>query len=406
MTSLQKGNDLYQVKLSGKVKSGVDKARVIQEISKIFNVPPEKTTSWFDGKKRTIKRGLIFEKAKQYLHMLDKIGAVAEINLLFLKNVLESSTYIIKNPIVRNAEKESDSRKSTFTKTNTDNVIDHSETKRTLAIANIIKFDRYSFSPVIFSSDKSINAYNNANDIIGTFKTAKPVIGWALLLFCSILVAFIAQYLLKGMLVNTFGGGLVTTLTVLTAFLMILLFLPKYLLPKKEICIMNFDKNDENFLCKISEVKKGTALCRYISVRDKDDIVLANIKYQLLFSEQTCSFNDEVIFSSKNEEDNAQDAMVDLCETVYEELSTLGSVINVIRSKFQGAGSVKTESKDHMMNKRIIRDKNDNIAACFYYGMSSIFKRNTLCSVEIINKSLTIKERSLLIAFSLVMAGV
>lgn len=406
MTSLKKCNDLYRVTLSGKIKNGIDKACTVNTVSKTFNVPPEKIATWFDGKKRTIKSGLLFEKAKQYFQVLDKAGAVAEINLLFLKSVLESSTYVIKNRIVQNAEKKTDIRKSTSIITDADLFNRTFKEDITLATADAFQFDRYGFSPLVFSSEKNINVYNNANQVIGTFQTAKPIIGWALTLFCSILTAFITQYLLKGVLIQTVSGGLLTTLVLSIVFLMTLLFLPKYLIPRKEVCIMESDKNRNNLLCKCSEVKKGTALCRYYQVMDENDIAISNIKYHLLFSEQICSLNDKILFSSKNEEEDEQDAMTELCETVYEELSTLGNVIGIIRSKFQMSSNEQSETEKQIRLKRVVRDENNNIAAYLYYGTSSLFKQDTLCSVEIIKKSLTRKERSILIAFSLVMAGI
>ena len=89
--------DVYKIVFLGALKEGIDPRTASSDLSKLFHVSADIFEKYLDGKKRVLKQGLSLDEAKKYQAVFKKVGALSEIDVVFDRRILETSSIFIES---------------------------------------------------------------------------------------------------------------------------------------------------------------------------------------------------------------------------------------------------------------------------------------------------------------------
>lgn len=376
-----KAEEKYRIRLLGSFAKGTDRVKSVNYLAKQFGVPAKRFGKYFDAKPRVVKRGLRLDQAKKHAAVFQKAGALYEIDLdltpqTFRESIhrLSASTPDTAKPV---PEKEPVAPQKAGPKSNTES-------------ESVFSFERYFITPLILAFPYSVELTDNNGKSAGFVESGKLGFGWLLTLFLSVNLALEAlSWLLDYTFMQSHSGYGYTIFNIL-GFLALLLFLPKYLRPRKRVAIHSGGPGDATVFCSLEETWFGSGVKKNFLVKDADGETKAVISKELVFSRYKCAYPDgRTAFSVDIDRELGIDASAtSVAQILRDNLVDLGYVGDMILSK------VDPEIRP---KRWIIR--NENLEEV------GTFKKESTCVLTVRKEHFPDDEIGIVSAFAMVLAG-
>jgi hypothetical protein len=171
--------DAYKIIFLGALKQGIDSKAASENLSNLFKVSPDIFERYLDGKKRVFKQGLSLDEAKKYQAIFNRAGALSEIDVVFDRRILETSSVFVEDRYSNAKQQphiESLSAGSTFAD---ESKAVHRQLEKNQDPVSAFQrspgfeFDAYSFIPPVYSSRGSVPVAEPGGAVIGIIESTK-----------------------------------------------------------------------------------------------------------------------------------------------------------------------------------------------------------------------------------------
>jgi hypothetical protein len=403
--------DVYKIVFLGVLKQDIDSKTACEKLSNLFKVSPDIFERYLDGKRRVLKQDLSLDAAKKYQAVFNRLGAISEIDVVFNRRILETSSIFIED-WHSNAKQQPDMEAlSTGGALADASIVDQRETKQNqdpvfvFQHASGLEFDAYSFMPPIYSSPGAVPVAEPGGAAIGTLESTRSVLGFALTLLAAVISAFVIQRLVLNFLLAKFGAAVFVTPVAISVFLMALVYLPKLLSLGKKLSVKATSSGEPKLVCRYRERKWGWPLTRTFIVLDKSKNPIACVKKNQFFLTYACTtLAGEVIYRA-NPDMDIEESVAYLGESVREELFSVAAFI------FQGFEKVKSianflKRKNRGGDKKVIDIFNKQGAVVAFLEISkSRLKKPKILTLQVKGGASSGEDRRILLAFGLLLAG-
>ncbi len=403
--------DVYNISLLGALKQGIDPSAAKKTLSDIFKVSPEIFRNYPDGKKRIVKQGLSLDEAKKFHAVLNRAGALSEIDVVLDRRILAESSLFNK---VDDSNADQHTAIEALSSANTlaaglDAVYGKRLTNKD-PVSNFLqspgfKFDIGRFIPAIYSGPGCVPATDPGGAKIGEIESTQPALGRALTLSAAVISAFVIQIQVLVFLSANFSSSAFVTPVMIFIFLMSLVFLPKIFRLKKVLRVMVSVDGKQKQICRVREIKWGWPFTREIIVEDDSNRQIAHVKKNQFFLTYACTTKSGETVYSADPDMNIEESMAYLGESVREELFTVAALI------VQGFGKVKSianflKTRDRLSNGKAITifDDRGSVAAELNINRSSL-KKPRQFTLLVRDGAASDVDRRILLAFGLLLAG-
>jgi hypothetical protein len=403
--------DAYKIIFLGALKQGIDSKAASENLSNFFKVSADIFERYLDGKKRVFKQGLSLDEAKKYQAIFNRVGALSEIDVVFDRRILETSSVFVEDRY-SNAKQpphiESLSAGSTFAD---ESKAVHRQLEKNQDPVSVFQhspgfeFDAYSFIPPVYSSRGSVPVAEPGGAVIGIIESTKPVQGYALTLLAAVISAFVLQRLVLNYLLATFISAAFVTPVAIFVFLMALMYLPGLLSLRKELSVKVSNSGKQEHICQYRERKWGWPLTKVFIVVDESKKHIARVKKNQFFLTYACTTLAGQVIYRANPDMDIEESVAYLGESVREELFSVAAFI------FQGLEKIKSltkflRRKNRGSDKKVIDifDERGSVAATLQISNSRL-KKPRMFKLHVKGGVSSDADRRILLAFGLILAG-
>jgi len=403
--------DVYKISLLGSLKQGMDPSAAKKALSDLFKVSPGIFKNYPDGKRRIVKQGLSLGEAKKYQAVLNRAGAISEIDVVLDQRILADSS--VFNDVCESNAKPHPAIKGLAAAKTAATEPDAVYGRRPASndpVSNFLQssgfeFDLGRFIPAIYSGPVCVPATDPAGAAIGAIESTQPALGRALTLLATVASAFAILILGLVFLSAKFSSAAYVTPVMIFIFLMSLLFLPKVYRLKKVLRVIVSVKGEKKQMCRFRERKWGWPFIREIIVEDDSDKPIARVKKNQFFLTYSCTAQSGEMIYSADPDMNIEESMVYLGESAREELFM---VATLIVQAFEKAKAITKflNTWGRIRNEKAIAifDDQGSLAAELNIYRSSLRKPRRF-ALRVRDCVPSDADRRILLAFGLLLAG-
>jgi len=403
--------DVYKINLLGSLKHGIDPSAAKKALSDLFKVSPEIVKTYLDGKKRIVKQGLSLGEAKKYQAILNRAGAISEIDVVLDRRILvDSSVFDNLRESNANPHPAIEALSSANTAAAEPDAVYQKRPTHNDPVSNFLQsagfeFDMGRFSPAIFSGPVCVTATDPGGARIGAIESTQPILGRALTLLATVISAFALQILGLVFLTAKFSTAAFVTPLMILIFLMSLVFLPKIFRVKKVIQVIVSAQGKQKQICRFREKKWGWPFTREIIVEDDSNKPIARVKKNQLFLTYACTAQSGETVYSADPDMNIEDSIVYLGDSAREELFTVAALVINGFEKFKSVAKfLNTWGRISKEKATTIFDDQGSVAAELSIYRSSL-KKHRHFALRIRDGASSNADRRILLAFGLLLAG-
>ena len=386
----------FNVVLLGQLSEGTDSAKVIENLSRHLKIPPSQHGCFSDGKRRILKRNLPLEQARKMHQTLASFGVLSEIELVFDGSIFQNSTVRVADRVPCVDPSPDPEPDTSFPKDRP-----KPESGQSAPRAIEYQFDGYCFAPAVYYPKSRVPIVNAKGHQVGEITVKRHIFGWATGLLITVFIAFLVERLVLDLSIATLGTGKAATVLAIFSLFAVLLFLPKYLIPRKIFAIaLRADHGTANeFQC--IEQKTGTNLTRSFNVQCGKENAAASMKKSSVFSTYSCKKYGKPVFLV-GEDMDVEDAMTSVGDTVREEVTVFGDILSFILDRLES--SPAEPGKIRYTVQEILNAERSKVAN-LKCEKQRWFRGTRQCILQINPEAAEDNDQGLIFAFSMLLAG-
>lgn len=342
----------YNLVCKGELEPGFEQSAVVEQAAKLFKIDETKALKILDKKPQTLAKKLTWSKAVKYQQALKNIGLRT-----FLDTVLDPEIF-----------------RESLLSTSHQGATDHPATnkqEKDVTCAEIelqlLKLETSQLVPNIFARAHTGTLVDKNKEPMFLLESYNNIINQKFLLLLSIPVAFVVQNYFGMLLIGTFSGSTVTPLLILLFFL-IILFLPKTMMPRRIFTLRQ--TKDDSFYLLCAEKSSLNPIIDTYDIYSSDNDFLAAVTYSRLRNTIECRDKNNAVLFSSSEEKNADKITKDMAAEMGGELFDF-SYFSYIKMVFKQLKKIRAWSRrEQPDNQRgdmfVVRDHSVNKVAYFH----------------------------------------
>lgn len=389
----------YNILSKGELLQGFTLAQVIPRLIELFGSDEKSISRIFSTKPQIIIRNLTWHQAVKYQQKLKKAGLVIYLDLapnpeLFRASLMPAKDHFTTTPPLPLMQPEMAIAAQTPA-----NISEPDEEPCTNEQEfQFVIFNSEELNPLLFASAHEETLVDEQEKPLFELKNFNHVINYKLMLGVSLFCALLIQKYFTMLLLPTGNNGFITFVSIII-FLLIILFLPVFMRPRRIFTLTKSETGSAYLLC--SQKANINPFISYYEIYSSQDELLAIIKYNRLKTLLQCMNKRGNILFTSSAEHNIDDVTRSATEDLRDELFNLSFLkyLEIIR-RWQKRLKNRTEQTPAYFeseNARVVRDRNEKKIA-FYYPES-------ISAIEYPAVDENDKQQKILIAFLLVCAG-
>ncbi len=363
----------YNLITKGELLAGYSKEVVCPRLALLFKVDEQSISRIFVNKKIILKKNVTWERALQYREKLKNIGLLIYIDVILKANNFRESLVSVENK---------------------------SDVDENIAVSSkFLYFDNKKINPVIAYLPHTETIYDKKEIPQFNLQSFNHKINFKFIIIVSLVTSLLIQKYIAMILVSLFSGTVVTVMSVII-FILIVLFLPKIMMPNR-IFTLRESKKDIPYLLCIQNSSYNIFIDSYLIYSPSGDYLTTITNNKLKSFYQCFDEHDNIVFTSSEEhdiDDFTKGVTKDLRDEIFD-FSVL-TYLNSLSKQYKKFQSwLKKQPQTYLREDAYIIRDNKHKKIAYYY-------RDKNSAIELPDGNFENKEHKILMAFLLICVGV